>query len=258
MTSSYNFNKKYVFVTGSTLGIGRSIAECFLRAGATVAIHGRSQDKVHKAVKELNELKTSGQAVGVYGDLADKDGYKSIIAQVDRHGDVDILVNNAGIFEMGTLEGQTDDSFARMMQVNVLSVFGLARHFMPKMLKKKDGRVINIGSVAGMTSAQAFIGYSTSKGALDALTRNLAAYTKGTRVTVNSIAVGAVDTEGIHSSLSKETYEAWKDSAEKSTYIGRVLSPSEVAKVVLFIASDDGVVVNGAAQRAESGLLKQF
>jgi len=257
MTSKYDFNQKYVLVTGSTLGIGRSIAELFVKTGAQVAIHGRTKEKVSAVVKELNELKR-GKAVGVYGDLSDKDAYKSIIEQVEKFGEVDILVNNAGIYGLGSLESETDEAFAKMMQVNVFSVFSLTRHFMPKLLKKKDGRVINISSIAGVVATDFAVGYATTKAALDGLTRNLATYTQGTRVTVNSITVGPVETEGMHTSFSNEVLAQITTVLPSKLYLGRMLTPDEIGKVVLFIASDDGVVVNGASQRADAGYTKQF
>jgi len=256
MTSTYDFSNKYVLVTGSTLGIGRAIAESFIHAGATVAMHGRSQEKVQKVAKELNELK-KGKAVAVWGDMADKDGYKTIITQTEKFGDLDILVNNAGIFETGNLEGQTDESFARMMQINVFSLFSLTRHFLPKFLKKKDGRVINISSFVGIQATGGMVGYATTKSAVDGLTRNLAAHTQNTKVTVNSITAGPVDTEGVKE-MPKETVDFIFDTLAKQMYLGRVIKPAEIAKVVLFIASDDGVIVNGASQRADGGLMKQF
>jgi len=257
MTSTYDFSKKYVLVTGSTLGIGRAVAESFIQAGATVAIHGRKQDKVQAVVKELNELK-KGKAVGVWGDLADKDGYKQVITQMEKLGEVDILVNNAGIFETGSLEGQTDEAFARMMQVNVFSLFSLTRHFLPKLLKKKDGRVINVSSIAGIKATGPMIGYATTKAALDGLTRNLASYTQNTRVTVNSLTVGPVDTEGLQAMPTEFLNFVSEELAAKQLYLGRILKSSEIAKVILFLASDDGVVVNGASQRADGGSLTQF
>jgi len=256
MTSTYDFSKKYVLVTGSTLGIGRAIAELFIKAGATVAVHGRTKEKVEKVAQELNELK-KGRAVVVVGDLSKPADVKAIIEQTDKHGNVDILVNNAAWYELGTLETQKDDNFRGMFEANVLSVFSLARHYLPRLLKKKDGRIVNISSVVGLSPFPTVVGYSVTKSALDGLTRNLAALTAGTKVTVTSVQVGPTMTDGFLS-FPPEVIKQFQDQLPSMSHLGRFATSNEVAEVVAFLASDAGLLVNGASQRCDGGLLKQF
>jgi len=258
MSTTFNFSKKYVLVTGSTAGIGRAIAELFVVSGATVAVHGRGKEKVEAVASELNKL-GKGKAVAVVGDLGEADDVESMIEQTDRHGDLDILVNNAAVQEEGSVETQKEDAFRGLIEANVISVFTLCKHYLPRLLKKKDGRIINISSGAGLVPIPAYLGYSVSKSALDGLTRNLAASTAGTKVTVTSVAVGVTQTEGAERIAGgKDNYKnSFARMAEAGTYLGRVIQPSEIAAVVAFLASDAGVLVNGASQRADGGFLKQ-
>jgi len=263
MSLSFDFSGKYVFVTGSTGGIGKAIAELLIKSGAKVAIHGRTKDKVDKVVKELNESK-KGKAVGVVGDLA-KNETESIVSQVEKHGDLDILVNNAGIFDMGGLDSLTVDVFQRQLQVNVLSLYALTRHFLPKMLQRKekdgkgskDGRVINISSVVSQEGAAPAVQYGATKAAVDSMTLHFATMTPSTRVTVNSVFVGPVDTEGFQS-MPEPLVKGFEATAVDKTALKRLVKPAEIAKVVAFLASDDAVLVNGALQRADSLFMKHL
>jgi len=269
MSATYNFSKKYVLVTGSTRGIGRATAELFLKAGATVAINGRTSESVAKAVKEFNDAKLSGKAVAAAGDAGTLEGVKAIIAAVDKHGDLDILINNAATGLMGNLASQPDEEYVQQFEGNVLSAVRLSRHYLPKFLKKKDGRIINVSSIVGLSPKPDMLAYSVSKAALDGLTKALAQTTTDTRVTVNSVTVGPTDTEAIDSLVKtiaaqvKAPAEVVKAGFEKSFkdqgwYLNRWILPKEVAEIFAFLASDAGVLVNGAAQRADGGTLRQF
>jgi len=240
-----------------------------LKAGATVAINGRTKESVAKAVKEFNEAKLTGKAVAAAGDAGTAAGVKEIIAAVDKHGDLDILVNNAATGHMGSLATETDEDFTQQYEGNVLSAVRLSRHYLPKFLKKKDGRIINVSSIVGLNPSPDMLAYSVSKAALDGLTKALAQTTTDTRVTVNSVTVGPTDTEAIDGMVStiaaqvKQPAEVVKAGFEKSFkekgwYLGRWILPKEVAEVFAFLASDAGVLVNGASQRADGGTLKQF
>jgi len=269
MATTYNFSKKYVLVTGSTRGIGRATAELFLKAGATVAINGRTKESVSKAVKEFNDAKLAGKAVSAAGDAGTAEGVKQIIAAVDSHGELDILVNNAATGLMGNLASQKDEEYTVQYESNVLSAVRLSRHYLPKFLKKKDGRIINVSSIVGLNPSPDMLAYSISKAALDGLTKALAQLTTDTRVTVNSVTVGPTDTEAIDGLVAgiaaqvKAPTEVVKAGFEKGFkdkgwYLNRWILAKEVAEVFAFLASDAGVLVNGAAQRADGGTLRQF
>jgi len=220
-------------------------------------MHGRSKDKVDKVVKDLNELK-KGKAVAVVGDLSKDEGVRSVIEQTDKIGELDVLVNNAGQYEVANLEKQSNESLRRMFEVNVMSVFNLSRHYLPKMLKRKTGRIINISSIAGMREMSSMIGYSITKSALDGLTRNLAELTRGTSVTVNSLCVGPTATEGIEAEFNPDAKKSFTESLPQLMLLGRWLEADEIASAVAYLASKAGVIVNGTAQRADGGVLKQF
>jgi len=269
MSTTYNFSKKYVLVTGSTRGIDKATAELFLKAGATVAINGRTKESVQKAIKEFSDAKLPGKAVIAAGDASTADGIKSIIDAVDKHGDLDILINNAATGIMGNLESTPDKDYMEQYEGNVLSAVRLSRHYLPKFLKKKDGRIINVSSIVGLNPSADMLAYSISKAALDGLTKALAQLTTDTKVTVNSVTVGPTDTEAIDGLVDtivkqvKAPHDVVKAGFEKGFkdkgwYLNRWILPKEVAEVFAFLASDAGLLVNGAAQRADGGTLRQF
>jgi len=269
MATKFDFSNKYVLVTGSTQGIGNATAELFLKAGATVVVNGRTKERVLKIVKDFNDAKFAGKAIAAVGDVTTAQGVASVAAEVDKNGELDILINNVGQGEMGTLESTPDEEYSQIFEANVLSATRFSRHYLPKFLKRKQGRIINISSIVGLNPSPDMLAYSISKAALDGLTKALAQTTTGTEVTVNSVHIGPTDTEVIDRLVESIAQKVQlpttvvkagfvKGFQDKGWYLNRLIQPNEVAQVIGFLASQAGVLVNGASQRADGGTLKQF
>jgi len=256
----YNLEGKLAFVTGSTKGIGKATAELLLREGAEVVIHGRTQGSVDSALKVLP------RAHGVAGDLRDKAAIDRIIKDVKAIGDVQILVNNAGIFEPKPFADITDEDWFRFFEVNVMSGVRFSRAFLPPMLLLNSGRIIFVSSESAINIPQEMIHYGMTKTAQLAISRGLAELTKGTQVTVNTVAPGPTASEGVidfvktmaksHGQDEKAFEEEFFKSVRPSSLLQRFEDPIEIAQTIVFLASPLSSAINGAVLRADGGVVK--
>ncbi len=252
-------NGKRALVSGSTGGIGLAIAQALGREGAAVTIVGRSQSGVDAAVAATRN------ATGVVADLGTAEGAAKLIAAVP---DTDILVNNLGIYEAKAFEDISDADWLRLFEVNVLGGIRLARHYFPPMLKRDWGRVIFISSESGFSTPEEMIHYGMTKTAQLAVARGLAERTKGTGVTINSVLPGPTQSDGIMDFLRSVASDPKAPDAEveaeffqrhrQSSLLQRLIKAEEIADLVTFVASPLSAATNGAALRAEGGLIKSI
>ena len=250
---------KIALVTGSTAGIGLAIARRLAAEGVEVVVTGRSQDKLDAAVAEVAK---SGNARGVLADAGTAEGADALIAAVPA---VDILVNNLGIYEAKPFDQITDADWSKLFEVNVMSGVRLSRHFFPKMLEADWGRVIFISSESGLLPPGEMIHYGTTKTAQLAIARGLAEQTRGTGVTVNTVLPGPTRSEGILDFIRSvvENKDASEQELEAEFFakfrplslIRRLIEADEIAAIVTFLASPLAAVTNGAAIRAEGGIV---
>lgn len=260
-----NLKNKLVLVTGSTAGIGKATAISFLNEGAKVIVNGRSQENVSAAVKELSAF---GTVYGIKANVADKEGCDELIRQVNEIGNLDVLVNNTGVFTVKPFADVTDEEWLEYYQINVMSAVRLSRAFLPEMIKRNAGRIINIASEAGIKPYPELVPYGVSKTALITLSRGLAEVAKGTNVTVNSVLPGPTWTEGFGTfitDLAKENnksldtfIEEYFRNDQPSSLIQRYATVEEVADTIVFLASDKASAINGAAQRVEGGIIQSI
>lgn len=247
---------KIALVTGSTAGIGFAIARTLATEGADVVIAGRSQAKLDAAAAEIGHSVRT-----VVGDPASAEGVATLIAAVP---DVDVLVNNLGIYESKPFAEITDEDWLRFFEVNVMSGARLSRHYMPGMLKRNWGRIIFIASDSALVIPPDMIHYGMTKTAQLAISRGLAATTKGTGVTVNSVLPGTTRSAGIEEfmrsvasdpNLPADTLEREFFAKERpSSLIQRMIEPEEVASLVAYVASPLSSATNGAALRVDGGI----
>jgi len=254
---------KQAVVTGSTAGIGLAIASALAKEGARVIINGRTEARVATALDTLRERAKSADVRGIASDLGNSEGVAQFIAQVP---EADILVNNLGIFEPKPFLEIPDADWIRFFAVNILSGVRLTRHFLPGMLRKNWGRVIFIASESAQQIPAEMIHYGMTKTAQVAIARGLAESVAGTGVTVNSVLPGPTGSEGVASFVqdmgrrqglsAAEIEKQFFETVRPSSLLKRFETPEEVAAVVAFVASEQGTIINGAAVRAEGGLLR--
>src|SRR5580704_12809317 len=250
---------KTAIVTGGSAGIGLAIVQSLAAEGVVVTVPGRTKEKLDKALAGIPNVKT------IAADVATAEGAASLIQQVP---ETDILINNLGVYEVKAFADITDADWFSIFETNVLSGVRLARHYFPAMLKRNSGRIIFISSESGVMTPQEMIHYGVTKSAQFAISRGLAELTKGTAVTVNTVLPGPTRSEGIVeflkniSSLPNPTPEqAEKEFFEKhrsSSLLQRLEEAKEIANLVAFLASPLSSATNGAAIRAEGGLLRSI
>ncbi|WP_336962220.1 SDR family oxidoreductase [Sphingobium aquiterrae] len=250
---------KTALVTGSTAGIGLAIAKRLAAEGAEVAISGRNQEKLDAAAAEVAAV---GTVRAILADPATAAGAQTLIAQVPT---VDILVNNLGIYEAKPFAEITDADWHHFFEVNVVSGARLARHYFPQMLANDWGRIIFIASESALVIPGEMIHYGMTKTAQLAIARGLAEQTRGTGVTVNSVMPGPTRSEGIVEFIrsvvdNKDAPEAEREAEfftklRPLSLIRRLIEAEEIAATVAFLASPLAAVTNGAAIRAEGGII---
>jgi 3-oxoacyl-[acyl-carrier protein] reductase len=241
---------KVAIVTGASKGIGAAIAKSLAAEGASVVVnYASSKEGADRVVAEITGK--GGKAVAVQGDVAKSADVLNLFAEAKKaYGKLDVLVNNAGIFEFQPLEDFTEIEFHRQFNINVLGTLLAAqeslKHFGPE-----GGSIINLSSVVSVNPVPNSAIYSATKGAVDTLTRGLAKELAGRKIRVNAIAPGGVETEGTHrigmigSDFEKQIVD--------QTPLGRIGQPDDIAKVAVFLASDDSGWLTGERIVAAGG-----
>ena len=260
MRMNLQLENKRAFVTGSTAGIGFAIAETLAREGASVILNGRTQARVDEALKKLKNAKN------VEGLAADLGTAAGALEAIERFPEVDILVNNLGIFEAKPFEQITDQDWVHFFEVNVLSGVRLSRHYLPGMKRRNWGRIVFISSESAVQIPAEMIHYGMTKTAQVAVARGLAETTSGTNVTVNTVLPGPTASEGVTGFLDQMAAKEHTDkttierqfftTVRPSSLLKRFATPEEVAELVAFVCSPLSSATNGAALRADGGVVR--
>jgi NAD(P)-dependent dehydrogenase (short-subunit alcohol dehydrogenase family) len=256
---------KTALVTGSTAGIGFAAALGLARERARVIVNGRTQERVSAAIAQIEKLVPGARAQGVAADLSTAVGAQRI---VEAFPDVDILVNNAAVFAPVAFEEISDAEWLRFFETNVLSGVRLARHHLPRMLARNDGRILFVSSESAVQIPVEMIHYGTTKTAQLAVARGLAERTRGTGVTVNSVLPGPTASEGVGDFVRKladargVSFEAMErdffTSARPSSLLNRFARPEEIANLIVYLASPAASATNGSAVRVDGGVVRSI
>jgi 3-oxoacyl-[acyl-carrier protein] reductase len=243
---------RVAIVTGASKGIGAQIARALAAAGAAVVVnYAGSRDGAENVVSEIKAA--GGNALAVQADVAKAQDAQRLVAQtVKAFGAPDILVNNAGVYQFAPLEEVTAELFHRQFDINVLGLLQVtqevAKHFSPK-----GGSIINISSVVSTLNLPGSSVYAATKAAVDTITRVLAKELGGRKIRVNSINPGMIETEGTRAQgMIGSDFE--KDVLAR-TPLGRIGQPDDVAKVAVFLASEDSGWITGETILTSGGVL---
>ncbi len=251
------------FISGSTQGIGYAIARQLLAEGAHVIINGRNEAKTASAVERLAQEGYSGKISGISADYAQPEAVSRLVTQLQ---EVDLLINNAGIFERKPFGEIEAADWMHIFQVNVMSGVSLSKALLPGMLRRNRGRILFISSESGVSVPAEMIHYGVTKAAMQALGNGLSKLTQGTAVTVNTILGGPTYSDGVADivkniaaaqGLEEEQLKA-AIMAQSNPYslLQRFIDPTEIAGLACFLCSPLSAAINGAALRADGGVLQ--
>lgn len=245
---------KTAVITGASKGIGKAIAELFAEEGAAVVLTARSEDELNETVKGITEK--GFKALGVVADVADPESPKYVFDKaINEFGQVDILVNNAGFGEMASIEETTDEHFENTLAVNLFGVFRYSRQAVQHFLPRDKGVIINVSSVNGNKPVNG-ISYTTSKGAVNTMTKHLAMRFAGTGIRCNAIAPGVTVTDAS---------KAWKNGEQEGgdemmevtkNYVNlnvEEADPIDQAYAALYFASDISNKTTGQILQVDNG-----
>jgi 3-oxoacyl-[acyl-carrier protein] reductase len=247
-----NLKNKVAVVTGASKGIGAGIAKAFADAGAKVVVNYATSKS--DADKVVNAIETNGgKAIAVQGDVSKSADVKQLFEKAkSAFGHVDILVNNAGIWEIAPIDAVTEDSFHSQFNTNVLGTI-LSIQQAIKLFPATGGSIINISSILSVTGVPGTVVSSSSKSAIDSITKTLAKELGSRKIRVNTIAPGGTETDGAHSSGFIKSDIAKHMIA--STPLGRIGQPDDIAKAAVFLASDNAGWITGERISVSGGLL---
>ena len=253
---------KIALVTGSTRGIGLAAARGLADMGADVVVNGRERNAVDDAVAKLKSS-AKGKLHAAAFDLGTAAGCAALIGQFS---DVDILVNNLGIYEPKTFFEIEDADWTKMFEVNVMSGVRLTRHYLKRMLDRKDwGRVVFVSSESAIYVPKEMVHYGFSKAAQLFIARGAAEQTKGTNITVNSVLPGPTWVEQTPVRLSARARAAGTTvddltsrmftERRPASLLQRYAKPEEIANLICYLCSKASSATNGAALRADGGIV---
>ena len=243
----YNFQNKNVLITGATGGIGKSLTASFMKTEANLFLVSSSIEKINSLKNEIpNDSKVNFLTV----DLSKKDEvYEFCNELIENHSQMDVVINNAGLTDDTLFMRMSDESWSKVIDVNLNASMIICKKFIRPMIKVKWGRVINISSVVGSTGNPGQANYVASKAALNGLTKSLALEVASRGITVNSISPGFIDT-----SMTKSLNEKQREAILEKIPMGRMGLGEDVSSLALFLASEQANYITGQNIHVNGGL----
>ena len=241
-------NKKTIFITGSSRGIGKAIAKSFCHFGYNVTINGVNTNRLELTRQQFAEI--TPNVLAVQGDMSVYANARAAFQQIEQHfGSVDVLVNNAAIAHIGLFTEMTTAEWNRVIDVNINSMLNCSHLALPKMVSRKSGCIINISSMWGERGASCEAVYSLTKGAVNGFTKAIAKEVAPSSVRVNAIACGVIDTD-MNAFLSPNEKAMLVDEIPMS----RLGTPAEIADVAAFLASEKASYITGQIIGVDGGI----
>ncbi len=242
--------RKVALVTGATRGIGKAIALELADNGYDIVLNYRNaNDELKQTQKEIEEKNVN--CFLVYGDISKFEDCENIAKQaMEEFGRIDVLVNNAGITRDGLIMRMKKEDFESVIDTNLTGTFNMTRNVVPFMIKQKNGRIINLSSVVGITGNAGQTNYSASKAGVIGFTKSLAKEVASRNILVNAIAPGFIETD-----MTKVLSDNVKEAILNQIPLKRMGEAKEVAKLVKFLVSDDSKYITGQVINVDGGMV---
>ncbi|MBU2511461.1 3-oxoacyl-ACP reductase FabG [bacterium] len=244
-----DLQNKVALITGGSKGIGRSIVQAFAKSGAIVCFVARNPETARKLV---DEIRLTGAVCDFYqADVGDADQCESVVREViKQHGKIDILVNNAGITDDNLIVRMKKESWDRVLNVNLSSLFNMSKAVMRPMMKNKYGRIINMSSVVAITGNPGQVNYASAKAGIIGFTKSLAKEVASRNITVNAIAPGY-----IQSDMTDNLTEQQQQAMLNTIPMHRMGKPEDIANSALFLASSLADYITGTTLHVNGGMI---
>lgn len=240
---------KVAIITGAGGGMGKADAVLLAKEGAKIVVTDIQEDKVKEVVAEIQA--NGGEAIGLKHNVTSEEDWANVVKEaVDAFGKIDILVNNAGISHDKAFEATTIEEWDRVMSINLTSIFFGQKAVLPIMKENGGGSIVNISSIAGLTGGSGAGAYTASKGAVRMLTKATAVDYAKFNIRANSIHPGFIATPMTVQYFADEKYKAWFQSM---TPIPRLGEAEDIARAVLFLASDESNYITGVEIPVDGG-----
>jgi NAD(P)-dependent dehydrogenase (short-subunit alcohol dehydrogenase family) len=246
-------SNKVMIVSGGASGLGLAAGMKFAKNGYNIVIIDIDKEKGKKAEQQIRGAGTD--AVFCYCDISnDKQVNEAAKVTQEKFGRADVLINNAGLEVRGSILQCTEEDWMRLYDINLKGIYYMSKAFVPFMIKQGGGAIVNTGSILGYRTVGERAAYSSSKGAIDTLTRSMAFDLAGNNIRVNCVVPGAIDTPLLRGSIngSPDPKETERFLGSKSVF-NRMGTSEEVANVMYFLASEDASFVTGAAYFVDGG-----
>ncbi|MFJ7933108.1 3-oxoacyl-[acyl-carrier-protein] reductase [Sporosarcina sp. NPDC096371] len=244
------FEGKAAIVTGASRGIGREIALLLAKEGARVAVnYSGSKDKADEVVNLIVE--SGGEAFAIQADVSNADSVKAMVDQtLETFGSIDILVNNAGITRDNLLMRMKDDEWDDVISINLKGVFLCTKGVTRQMMRQRAGKIVNVASIVGVSGNAGQANYVAAKAGVIGFTKTVAKELASRNINVNAVAPGFITTD-----MTDALNEDVKGQMLSTIPLGKLGSPADVAKTVLFLLSDDAAYITGQTIHVDGGMV---
>ncbi len=241
---------KVAFITGGTRGIGKQIAITLAKEGYDIAINYRKENEDLKDTKQKIEMQNV-KCFTVQGDVSNFDDAERMVKEIlEKFNKIDVLVNNAGITKDMLLMRMKKEDFESVIDVNLVGTFNITKNVIPCMMKNRNGRIINVSSVVGISGNAGQSNYSASKAGIIGFTKSLAKEVGSRNILVNAVAPGFIETQ-----MTDILKDELKEEIIKTIPLRKMGTVQDVANVVKFLASDDSSYITGQVINIDGGML---
>jgi len=244
------FTGKAAIVTGASRGIGREIALQLAKEGAKVVVnYSGSKDKADEVVSLITQL--GGEAFAIQADVSKTDSVKNMVDQtLERFGSIDILVNNAGITRDNLLMRMKEDEWDDVLNINLKGVFLCTKGVTRQMMRQRAGKIVNVASIVGVSGNPGQANYVAAKAGVIGFTKTVAKELAARNINVNAVAPGFITTD-----MTEALNDEVKDQMLSAIPLGKLGSPENVAKTVLFLLSEDAAYITGQTIHVDGGMV---